>query len=819
MLYRTNKLRTILKDSTLISCEFRFCKAIFILLTLQFLSLNAGAQSETSITLKDAYSGESVAFANVLFGDKQQGTVSNISGQFTIPNNQEFDKIRISCLRYKPAVVVIESLKRNQTLYLEPVNTELSQITVLPGDNPALYIIQNVVENRDWNNPDNTTPYSCIIYHKMTFALETPDSLNTNDDSHRKPYEFNRDNHFLLIESVSEKKHLPPNKTNERIISGRVSGFEEPALAILPTQLQPFTFYKEYIHLLKNDFLNPISPQGLRSYLFMLQDTLIEATGDTIFYISFEPRKSSNIRSLKGSLHIHQPTWGIKTVSASTIEDQSAFELSIRQNYTLLDGELWFPEQMETRLRIDRNITGQSYPFPFIGEGKSMVTAIRLNPEFSDKDFSPINLVDESANRNTQPLENWRFQPLTARDSVTYHMLDSLRKANQLDRIINLQRNIINGYLPMGLFNLNIKKLIDYNQYEGFKPGIGLQTSDYISRRFALEGFYSRSLKSRDNNYGGSFALKLNELKEQSWRISVEKSLYETGAFPFLDGYQPLSDERFRRFAVRTVDPARQFSTSFTSRIFARLKSEIHYSYSDLTPVLEYSYLLEPNGIVPHPFTNHEAGVRFKWQPLIRLAQSELGLTSIGGDAPSFWANFTTGHGQSNIPFEYYKAEAQLEENFRVTPLLTGSIRFSAGHLWGEHTPTHFYSAFGTYNYGVGLESRYTFATMRPNEFAASTFSLLFLRTTIPTRQNQPGSFKPHITLSSSAGWADVSGEYSNKIHTFDKGYYESGIYFGNLIKQLFVKYGVAVHYRYGPYRLDKEIDNWSFKIGLEIGL
>ncbi|WP_044118288.1 DUF5686 family protein [Alkaliflexus imshenetskii] len=772
-----------------------------------------------SLSLRDKTSGEPVAFANILFSEKQEGTISDIQGQFLIPDVAGVEFIRISCLGYKSETLATNTLKNNQELFLVSISVELSQITILPGKNPAIPIMQNAVANRYKNNPDQNTAYKCIIYHKMSFGMETPDTLTTLDKSLEKLWNFNRDNDFLLIESVSEKKHLPPNKTNERIISGRVSGFQQPALAMLPTQLQPFTFYNNYIRLLDSEFLNPVSPDGLRTYLFILEDSIINNHGEKIYYISFEPRKNAPMRGLKGSLHIHTPSFAIQSVSATTIDHQSPISLSIRQNYAIHDGLHWFPEQLETRLRMSRTVTGQSFPFPIIGEGKSMVTAVQLNPPLSEKDFSAIELIDETAFRETPSIEKWRYQPLTARDSATYRMIDSLGRAHRFDRFITLQKNLLNGYLPLGSLNLNVNKLLDYNHYEGIKPGIGLQTGDRISKKISLEGFYSRSTKSGDDNYGGSLRINMAPLMEQSLKFFAEKDLYETGGFSFLDGFPPLSDERFKRFATQTVDRATKYGGNFTSRVGTKLKTEFSYAYNDVTPVILYPFFTDALTETVTPFQTHEAAMRVKWQPLLRVAHSGFGLTPLGNEFPAFWLNIRSGIGNETEKFNYTATEFQFENNFRVNPLIAASVRITSGNIWGEPTLTQLYSTFGTSRRGLSLESRYSFATMRPNEFAASSFSLLFIRTSIPTRINHAGKFKPVITLSSSAGWADISNQYKPIVQTFNKGFYESGIYIGNILKQMFLKYGLAVHYRYGPYQHQREIDNWSFKIGVEIGI
>ncbi|WP_207916053.1 DUF5686 family protein [Natronoflexus pectinivorans] len=790
--------------------------ALICFFLLNFGIFNAFSQNALNFTVKNAKNHSPVSFANIVFGDSQQGTVSDINGNFTIPHSAASNIIRISSLGYAPLTINTDTMQNGQTVLIKPVDIELEQVTILADENPALRIIRNAVENRNNNNPDNKTPYSCIVYHKMTFGMEIPDTLITTNEETRRLWEFNRDNDLLLIESVSERKHMPPSRTNERVISGRVSGFQQPALAVLPSQLQPFTFYDDYIRLLDTDLLNPVSNRGLRSYLFLIEDTLIQNNGDTIFYISFEPRQGSNIRGMTGSLHIHEPTWGIQTVSATADENQLLYELSIRQNYKLYNHHHWFPEQLETRLIMRETALGQAFPFPVTGEGRSMVTAVNLEPEFTSRDFSNLYLIDESGSTNAPPIDMHRYRPLTARDSATYHLLDSLGRVHNLDRLINFQRNLMEGFIPLGYVNLNLSKLLDFNRYEGLIAGIGLQTSDRVSRYVSTGGFYTRSFKSRDNNYGANLCFRFNRIHEQSWKISAEQSLAPTGNFSFLDGYEPTSSERFKNMAMETADHSRQINTAFTSRIFSRLKTELVYQYKEVTPVMHYPYMFTDE-IVPE-FTAHETGIRLKWQPRIRLAYTGFGLTSTGGEMPSIWANFATGHGNSDASISYQKTEAQVEHHFRISPVVKGHFRLTGAHLWGNHTPTHLYSAFGTYNRGLSIESRYSFATMAPNEFAANTFGLVFVGATIPTRVNRPGRFKPEITLSTSAGWSDVASKYSETVNTFNKGYFESGIYFGNLFRQMILKYGLGIHYRYGPYSHDKDINNWSFTIGAEIG-
>ena len=70
-------------------------------------------------------------------------------------------------------------------------------------------------------------------------------------------------------------------------------------------------------------------------------------------------------------------------------------------------------------------------------------------------------------------------------------------------------------------------------------------------------------------------------------------------------------------------------------------------------------------------------------------------------------------------------------------------------------------------------------------------------------------------TFATSAGFGKMDNN-PNHVNldqqTYDKGYYESGLLFNNLLRHWFIGYGLGVYYRYGPYTLDKTIDNFAFK-------
>ena len=77
------------------------------------------------------------------------------------------------------------------------------------------------------------------------------------------------------------------------------------------------------------------------------------------------------------------------------------------------------------------------------------------------------------------------FDP-DVRDKKTYQSLDSISNRAGLEWKLKLARRVIFGYIPLGPVDLRITDLVAYNNYEGFRPGIGGMTNDRFFTSFQV---------------------------------------------------------------------------------------------------------------------------------------------------------------------------------------------------------------------------------------------------------------------------------------------------------------------------------------------
>ena len=785
---------------------------LFLILFFVFLSVYGQVFNGKVI---DAVTKKPVPFTNISFGDGKTGTISDLNGEFKASLNMMKNPIVFSCIGYQNKETDILTLMESSVVELLPEVIQLGTVDVFPGENPALTIMRKVVANKDKHNPDLTTNYSCIIYHKLSFAYDIPDTLNVRSNPElKKMKEFSDLSNLLLIESVSEKKHIKPNKTNERLISGRVSGFKDPALSYLPAQLQPFTFYNKYISLLDMEYLNPISDLGLRFYTFLLTDTLVTAQNDTVFYIKFMPKKGRNFNGLEGALHIFRRDYAIKTVSVESVSSDNSNVLKIRQNYRQINDSIWFPFQMESNLTI-KNIKiskQKGIDIPVTASGKSYVTSINLNPKITAKDFNNVTFKDDLNSKNSVPINEFRHSPLTHKDSITYFLIDSIGRAKHLDKLITFQKAAVVGNIPWGIIDLDYRKFLDYNGYEGFKLGIGLWTNKKLSEYFSFGGYYTYAFKIDKSNFGAGFNITPWKDPDAKFSFYYKDDVFATGTFSFLDAYRIRSPESFQRFLFETMDNTKEYTVKAKFRFLKYFKAQFGFKYADITPQKEYRFSVKQDTVPA--FNTSEYSIKLKWVNKETFSDTPFGRVSNSSRWPKVWVNYTYGTGNNDQNFSYNKFEAQIHQDIKINPVNTTTFRIKGGMITGDLPATLLYSSFGSYK-SLGLEIPYAMATMRLNEFAADRFAILNMKHQINLFQNKPIKFKPEVILSTNIGF----GEGPANVYSFEKGYYESGIFFNNLFKQLIARYGFAIHYRYGPYHLSKEIDNWAFNIGIEFML
>ncbi len=786
-------------------------------------------QAQLSGRVTDVDTKEPLAFVAIVEKGTTNGCYTDIDGYYHFQPANTTTVFVFSYVGYQEIERGIYG-NGNDTLNIamrKNANTT-AEVIILPGINPAERIIKAAINNKKQNDPESDIAFTYDSYNKLVFGtkldsvlLNNPDSLALQDTSTIAMYDFFNKQYLFLMESIATRKYLPPNHSEETIIANRVSGLKNTDFFLLATQLQSFSFYGETVQILGTSYMSPLADGAIKKYLFILEDTTF-IDNDTVFTISFRPRKNKNFDGLKGQLFINSNKYALQNVIAEPNETKSLY-IHIQQQYELVDQRKWFPMQLNSFFTFPRALINDQ---PMTGEGKSYIKNLKLDPPLTRKEFTPVTLL-MGKNAGNQPDSIWnkyRDRPLDTKETTTYHTVDSIGKAENIDAQIKLLESLTTGLIPMGPVSFELARLLRFNNYEGYRLGAGLRTNNRLSETFDIGAYYAYGFKDKHSKYGGDIKLHLYKKRNAWTKLLYENDVMETAGNQFTKPTDGFLSQSIYPFFVSRMDRREKLEAQINGRLMGNL-SALAFANTQMVKSFDHyqhNFTTEENvKLFTSNFNITEIGLILRYAPgekLVRTTNKEIRL---GGFYPLFWFRVTKGI--DNIfgsTLDYVRLDASVEKTFRILNVGDFSINAIAGLVPQDVPLPLLYNAKGTntldYNKKwIGITVPNTFETMRINEFNHSQFIAVHLRHNFKQLLIKRKNFNPNFVLVSSMLWGKMNNTASHNIvgKAATKGYYESGLQINNLLKVNFTSLGVGVFYRYGPEHLSGTINNFAFKI------
>jgi hypothetical protein len=625
------------------------------------------------------------------------------------------------------------------------------------------------------------------------------------------------------METVTERKYKNP-RDNETVLAQRTSGFKNPMFALLVTQLQSFSVYGDYIGITSSEYLNPISRGATERYWFLLEDTIFNPAGDSLFTISFRPRPNKGFKALKGAVTIDSRDWAIVNFRASPAVEE-ALPVEIRQSSKRFGKNTWFPVMFEADIKLPNVEVNNSIPEAIM---RRRLLDINLNPALEKKDISRAVLtIDESAGKKAEDvLERLRGDSLDTKEQKTYRVIDSLSQAENLERNLNILLTVTRGYIPWKFFNFDINKLIRYNTYEGFRLGLGGETNDRLSEYFRIGGYFAYGFRDETSKYGAHFELDLNKNRRFALRGGYQFDLFETGGFrAWTDENQSFFTNNTRRLFIEQWDKTERYFLGFTIDPLPGISYELMLNRESRKTVGNYGFNSAENSFVNEPFEYTEFINSLRIAPKEKFAETPFGKIKLEEGYPVFYLSYTRG--LDNIlegDFDFHHLQARAVHKIRW--LRIGTSHFEArGGLASADLPaqklfvgtSNLITTDDFWRRSFAFADRGSFETMRFNEFLSNQYLELLFRHDLKSLLFARGDFRPHIELVSRAAIGTLSGEENHLYYNFktlEHGFFESGIELNRLYvgSGIGTALGLGFYYRYGAYHLPEAIDNFTIK-------
>ncbi len=778
-------------------------------------------------------SEKSLAFATII-GPNKSGAIADIDGNFSFQVPALPCSITINLLGYQSRTLTIENADQPIDIRLTPNPNQLAEVTITPTDNPAWRIIRAASANRNITDPEKNHRFTYNSYSKMFLTaglkgldgeIKDPATDTAMDKDSRKFFEKS---YLFFTETYSSRAYLSENQDKEVILATQVSGFKSPSFGMLASQLQSFSFYDDLISVNNKNYLSPISRNSEDHYRFELQDTAYSGN-DTIFIITFDPRKGKNFDALQGKLYINTNGYAVQNVVAEpVVKVDGQLNARIQQQYKLVGG-VWFPEQLNTYLSMvpskrDKNAA-------VVGEMRSYISNIEIDPVIEKKQVKGISsdILKDAAKKDSAFWEQTRVLPLSEKERNTYSILDTVSKKAGLEEKFSLIGYLIDGQIPIGPVGIVLNDILKVNQVEGARLGIGLRTNDRISKYFSVGGAYAYGLKDRRSKYRGDLAVYL--LADQKLTLSglYKNDLMESGRTEFEVGKIGVnSSEQYRKVFVNRMDRIELKQVSLRSRIGNSLTLEPFYN-QQLREIsgYDYRYLQQVSGevnLLRSHFLVEQLGMMIRFAPSEKFARIFNRVMSQGtGRYPIIQLQLSQSRDMEYSSLKFFRADAQLSHQIRIKLGGEFNYRINAGYIdQNAPYPFMFNPKGNSSSKGLGINSFGSFETMRFNEFFANKYASANVYYDLKSLLFKSEKFSPGIILCSSALIGNVSKEnlHRNLDAKAPKNVYlESGILVNNIYRSDFTGFGIGFFYRIGQYAFPEFKNNCAFKLSLSINV
>ncbi|MCE3283184.1 MAG: hypothetical protein K0Q66_1921, partial [Chitinophagaceae bacterium] len=533
-------------------------------------------------SVKDT-AGNPVAFATIRLGETNKGLVADLEGKFKVRVSPA-TTITVSHLGFVTRKIALSTVDSSTHLdiILQPASALLDEVVVSSTTNKLRRILNNVLANRNRNNPDKYDWYQCNVYYKTTMDFVLPDSVTPKDTSQdqREFRDFTERQHMFMTETFSRRTWERPQKLQEDVIATRMSGFKKALFTSLVTDVLPFHAYNDYLTLNGRDYHSPVSSGLHQRFAFRLEDEF-QQDRDTIWIISFKPKNDPE--NLSGSLYISSRYFAIAQLIAQFKDPVLDRVVGIEQQYRL-EEDKWFPHQLNYFIRWD-NIMGTRQGMSM--KGISLVDSVSFaRSDFKfDRAHSTRLMPGADALKDTA----WvalRPAPLTEKDKRTYIVLDSLGDEHNFDRIGSYFEQLVDGFFPLGPVDLDLQRIYSFNNYEKHRLGFGLRTSNKLSPRFNVGGWFAYGTHDKNWKYGVYAELYADKYKEFTFRFDHKDDLQDPGR---LQVNKELDRNFIRRFLLGRVDRIRSYTFGVNKRLgYFSLGAAVNVEH--ITPQYDYTF-------------------------------------------------------------------------------------------------------------------------------------------------------------------------------------------------------------------------------------
>lgn len=817
------------------------------------LVMNSHAQYHINGIVKNHSNGKGLPFVSIETSDKKT-VISDVNGKFLIEISKPNTTLTARYIGFETQTIAV-STEEYVTLKLLPIESIDKDAYWILNESKAQKIIQYAITREKENNPQKKLDFFEFKIYDKILVTAIPDSIPLFSEN-KNPENLATqkiDSTFYKFKKMMEKQHLfiaektsllqhQNHKTKETVLGTQMSGFKNPIYEIIGFTIQSYFIYDPRFELFETKYVNPVSKEGLKDYHYKILDT-VNLQNRNCVRIYFKNKKKINRKGLEGIIYLDAENFGI---AKANFRIRSLLDITTNHEFTFLKNEnIWFPAFNEFKIIKGKNeddikiLGGTIY---FEGEyeelgskkgsdptdyvylySKSHIYDVKTNTTFDIKrKWIGIEINESATTKNETFWTQNRKEKLDERGLNTYKALDSMAFKKGLESKIFLGRKIINGYLPISFFDVDLRYFLSYNNFEGFRVGIGGITNEKFSKKYRINGYSAYGIKDETFKYQIGNAFRIGKTSNSWIGLQYTDDVREIGSTNFLIDKRVFKIYDPRPINVSTFYNHKTWSSYIETKIIPKTESIWHLNHSRIEPLFDYTFFT--NNTFYNRYDMTTASLSLQWNPFSTFMQTPNGKIEIDKKFPKFTFQYTQSLPEIlNNDFTFSKLDLRVEFEKKFINGQKSTFLIQGGFAFGDIPLTHLYN--NTPNnldrdnllQRITVAGKNSFETMLFNEFFSSRFVMLHLKHGFK-RITLFKKIKPSLVLVSRMAWGDMEKPEQHiglNYKTLNAGYFESGIE----LNQIYKGFGLAGFYRYGPNQFARLEDNIAIKLTFSLDL
>ena len=801
------------------------------LFSFLFILLSFSLSAQTKLRVYDSKDEFRIPNAKVLNDADQVIGYTNELGELEI--DESISKVKISAEGYEQ-----QSIKKsNQSLvevFLESSIINLTTVEFFVNDSIARNYVKKVVKQQPKNSLKKSDSYFFQSYTKFWSTVEE-DSLrlilnpkDKKDSSINNWRKFLNESHVFLSERAMDHKFSKRYGTKNIIQSSRISGLKAPMYELDAMQPVLVNLDQPKFDFFFRGIENPISYEGLNYYRYKIVQEFDYNNRQTTI-VAFTPKQRLNKRQLRGEFWIDEKTKALVKIIAENMDDQ--FYADFDAEWKLVNNQ-WFPSfqiyRMESGflsvdgIKIEKdNEKDQDDRKLWIFHQVNFKN-VKTPVEYKQTEFlgytTEASFENNTVDKTEKVLADYRDE-FTAKDTMTYVKMDSISAKYNLDGKMKLMRIIQKGgKLELGKVDVDLTKVFGYNNYEGTRLGLALNTNEKLSENFSLNGYTAYGFKDKTVKYGFGADYFINKKYSGRFFGNYAQDVSASGHIPMLlqNNFTRFVNGSFKNIYNDQYYSYKRYSAGYEQDMFNNITVNLSMNYEKQKNEFAYQYENQEGWL-----NFYHTQIALRWAPNDQYLRTPYGKVTVKQGQSVFYVLANKYWKTADSEFDAVRLNVQYSDVFS-NKLGKSKVNAAAGAVFGEMALMNLFEGMGNGKgkpvfQNFGLATGNSFETMLPGEFYADRYVSFQLKHIFAGVKVGKNVVLPQFIYRGVLG--DMSHQQNHQIFqykTLNHYFHETGFEINNILLRNF---GLGVYYRLGAYSLPQFEENLHIKLTFNLNL